>query len=131
MTDLCLLTSFVQTKDPEIFKVLVVRYQGLVSSACRRHLNNDADVEDAAQKVFIALMENAHRVDTNVGGWLHRCASNTAISMVRSDVARKQRELARASDDYYDDQNVDWNEIRDVIDDSLNQLRPVDKEVII
>ena len=131
MTDLCLLTSFVQTKDPEVFKVLVVRYQGLVSAACRRHLYNDADVEDAAQKVFIALMENAHRVDTNVGGWLHRCARNTAISMVRSDAARKQRELTRATDDCFDDRNVHWNEMREVIDESLNQLRPDDMEAII
>ena len=68
MTDLCLLTSFVQTKDPEVFRVLVVRYQGLVIAACRRHLNSDPDVEDAVQKVFIALMQNAHRVDTNLGG---------------------------------------------------------------
>ncbi len=131
MTDLCLLAAYVHKKDTEAFKSLVLNYQGLVVSTCRRHLDNDADVQDAAQRVFIALMENAHRINRNLGGWLHQCATNTSISLVRSESARKQREKARAVRDRCDDDRVVWKEIQGIVDECLDELDPSDKEILI
>jgi len=131
MTDQSLLAKYIHTKDQEAFNVLVLRYQGLVYAACKRHLRNRCDVEDVSQQVFIALMENAHTVNTNLGGWLHRCTTNKALSMIRSEVSRKRRELSRAVEDCHDDQSIAWKEIRGIIDDCLNHLSPSDKELII
>ncbi len=135
MNDQLLLARYVKDKDPEAFRELVLTYQGLVYSACYRRLDNAADVDEAVQDVFLSLAKNAATIKKNLAAWLHACALNTATAKRRSDTARKTREQKSAEQTHAhtiaDKSQNQWNEIKDVFDICLDELKPDDREIII
>src|SRR5262245_34403043 len=58
--------------DPSAFEALVWRHGGLVLSACRRVLADEAAAEDAFQATFLALLQGACSIRrrNEVGAWL-------------------------------------------------------------
>jgi RNA polymerase sigma factor (sigma-70 family) len=126
-----LLRRYAKTGDAEAFQILVARYQFLVWSACRRVLGNSHDAEDAVQKVFLALAKSAASIRSNLAAWLHATAVNRSTSVVRSTVARRRREQQHADNCVTVEDERAWNEIRDVIDVCLAELRDDERELII
>jgi len=64
MNDLEALAAYDQHRNADAFRHLVLTYQGMVYSACRRVLDNPADAEDAAQEAFLRLARNAGTIRT-------------------------------------------------------------------
>ncbi len=62
------------------FDLLVLRYQHRVAALVRRHLSNEADVEDVTQEVFLRALRglNRFRGESAFYTWLYRIAINTA-----------------------------------------------------
>ncbi len=83
MTDLELLDRYRLWGDRVAFDRLVQRYYSLVLRVCRRQLRNEADADDAAQQVFWHLLSQAPQIHSNIAAWLHRCAHNVSVSLVR------------------------------------------------
>lgn len=100
-SDLTLLTRFVRYRDEEAFADLLSRHGPLVYAACRRHLPDPADVEDAFQATFLVLVKRAGRLGEHdtVGPWLHRVAVWTARRVRRTNARRLGREPARVTAD--------------------------------
>jgi len=96
MDDLELIRSYAARGDPQAIRVLVQRHHAKVLATTLRQLRCQADAEDATQDVFLSLMEDAGKIRSNVGAWLHRCAVNTATSMIRSRRSRTRHEVAKA-----------------------------------
>jgi DNA-directed RNA polymerase specialized sigma24 family protein len=76
-----LIGRFCAAGDPAAFEALVRRHGGLVLAACRAVLADEADVEDAFQATFLALLQNARsiRSRSSAGSWLYGVARRVAL----------------------------------------------------
>ncbi|MBB6428933.1 sigma-70 family RNA polymerase sigma factor [Algisphaera agarilytica] len=129
MTDQQALQLYARHGDVEAFQHLVRTYQRLVYAACRRHLRDEADVEDAVQETFLKLAENAAKIRRNIAGWLHRCATNASISRIRRDATRRRHELAWVPTDNHEAERS--QAIMAEVDAALEELRASDRELIL
>lgn len=128
--DRILLEQWSKQGDGEAFRTLVSRYGGVVYGACRRILGNPSDAEDIAQECFEALATAGTKPGSYVGAWLHRVATYHAISRVRSDARRKQREMlfhtARPTEN-----TVEWKDIYDYVDEAIDELPEIYRRPLI
>ncbi|HKB41361.1 MAG TPA: sigma factor, partial [Gemmataceae bacterium] len=86
------------TGDTLAFEALVWRHGGLVLSACRRVLADEAAAEDAFQATFLALLQTARSIRrrNEVGGWLCGVAHRIAVDALADTLRRRQRERRAA-----------------------------------
>ncbi len=100
-TDAALLEKFASWNSETAFRALVSRHSPMVHGVCRRVLGNTTDAEDAGQATFIALALKARNLNASrgLGGWLHRVARLTALSVRRSATRRQMRDSESARRD--------------------------------
>jgi RNA polymerase sigma factor (sigma-70 family) len=93
-SDRHLLDRFTTLGDQTAFATLVRRHSRLVLAACRKVLNDPADVEDAFQATFLVFSRKAHSIRwrDNVGGWLYGVAHRVAVHARADRQRRKLRE---------------------------------------
>ncbi|MBI5722756.1 MAG: sigma-70 family RNA polymerase sigma factor [Planctomycetes bacterium] len=93
-----LLCDFIGQRRHEAFAEIVRRHGALVLGVCRSVLGNVPDAEDAAQAVFMALIQKAAslRGRTTLAGWLHRVAWYAAAHQKRSSAVRTRHEREAA-----------------------------------
>ncbi len=84
------LKQFVRERSNDAFRTLIERHGAMVSATCRRVLGDQAEVEDAAQAVFLILAKKAGAVadEQSLGPWLHRVAVRVACEMKRKKQVR-------------------------------------------
>jgi RNA polymerase sigma factor (sigma-70 family) len=120
--DLSLLQSYARTRDPEAFSEIVVRYQGLVFSACLRVHGDASAAEDSAQECFIRLARKAASVRSSLAGWLHRCAVRVSLDARRRHAARKVREDTYSHLKDRSDDEPAWADVSPHVDKALDDL---------
>jgi len=108
-----------------------------------RSYRSAADAEDLLQELFVKLIENIHqyRHEGRFEGWLFRVAANLARNEARRRKSRggivslqdEQMDLqdAIASNEPTACQKVQQNEQIDQLQEALQQLPPLDREIII
>lgn len=71
--------------DPDAWRTVVDRYRPLVCAAARRVVSGQADVDEAAQRTWLALWRHAGAVReaSRLPGWLGVTARREALAMVR------------------------------------------------
>src|SRR5258708_29615911 len=128
-----LLADFRKTRSEEAFSELVRRYTNLVFSVARRRLSNDSQAQEVAQIVFIRLAKAAPdiRSDAELVAWLHRTTVHASIDLWRAEVRRREREEHVAVMEPDRTENDAWNEIAPVLDECLNELNDVERQVIL
>lgn len=131
MTDLELLDRYRVRGDKAALDRLVDRYYSFVLRVCRRQLRNNADADDAAQQVFGHLLSHAPQVHTNVAAWLHRCAHNVSVSLVRSQMARRRSEQAYLEHGPRTHDGEANGELLVALDECLATMPDHDRELII
>ncbi len=92
------LAEFAKSGSAEAFARLSRRYAGLVYRTCLRRLGSEADAEDAAQAVFVALSRKARKIRPDrLAAWLHSAAMRASLFIARSRAnrARYEGEAAR------------------------------------
>src|SRR5262245_35893136 len=84
--------------DESAFAALVRRHGPAVLAACRSVLRDEADVEDAFQATFLALVRGAGSIRRGaaVGGWLYGVARRVAFK-ARGRAARRRLVEGRAA----------------------------------
>ena len=133
MSDPDLLRRFVHRQDQSAFAELVRRHLDLVYAAARRHVNGDARAaEDITQQVFIDLARKAHSLLGHpcLTGWLYACARFTALNTIRTEQRRAAREREAAVPTVVAP-TADWESIRPIIDDALQELDERDRELVL
>lgn len=137
VTDAELLQRHVADRDEQAFAALVQRHLDLVYAAALRRTNGrHALAEEIAQKVFTDLANQAARLvrHPTLAGWLHRSTRNKAVDAIRAEQRRTQltQALTSMSDSTSPaESSPDWEQLRPVIDASLDQLKEQDREVIL
>ncbi|MEM7626346.1 MAG: RNA polymerase sigma factor [Planctomycetota bacterium] len=128
MTDRTALQLYAAHADADAFRQLVHTYQGLVLSTCRRILRVREDAEDATQRTFLRLAQQAGTIRGDLAAWLHRCAHNVSVDLIRRDATRRRHEQAAAEQapltghaaDHSD--AVAWSEVSEHIDAAVAEL---------
>jgi RNA polymerase sigma factor (sigma-70 family) len=131
--DMELLRSYVESGHSQAIGMLIHRHREMVMATSRRQLGCAADAEDAAQQVFLALIENAGKIRSNVGAWLYRCTVNTATSIARNrrNQTRHEIEKIRLTQGRRQDDDVVLKERLAILADCLGRLDTTDHWLIL
>jgi len=131
-----LLRRYSRQHDERAFAELVQRHLGLVYAAALRRTGGHVHfAEDISQKVFVELARRAAQLDghTALVGWLYRCARNAAIDVMRAEQSRQRtaQAFANMTDTSPADYSVDWERLRPVLDEAMDQLKERDREIML
>ncbi len=135
VTDRELLRRFVSEGSEQAFAEVVARHADMVYATCLRVLGNPEDAEDAAQAVFLILVNKAHRLRRNMplSGWLFRTAELTARNARRSRVRRTRREKEvrdmRSSGGRKEE--AGWEDVRPILDHALAALPARQRDAVV
>ncbi len=135
MNDGQLLSEFCDTASDDAFTEIVRRYAGLVLGVAVRRCGDRQLAEEVTQQVFSLLAAKAkslasHRV---LGRWLHRTTLLTASNALRREHTRKKKmkDFMEHVADHSSDHDDHWAAVRPEIDDALDRLSAVDRDVVI
>lgn len=136
-TDVELLRRYVEARDEAAFAELVRTHLPLVYGAALRRTNGRSHVaEEIAQKVFADLARKAAALQHHPAliGWLHRSTRYAAIDVARSELRRAKLTrsiVALTNDPSFPEPQAGWENLRPVIDASLDELKEADREIIL
>ena len=133
-SEFILLRRFASNDDAEAFSEIIKQHASLVYGVCLRILEDKDKAADAVQETFLQLVRDAAEITGSLPNWLHRVATHKAINIIRSDSHRKQREEKYAVDNEKNqakDNLQIWQEISGCIDEELDQLDELTREVLI
>lgn len=122
------------TGSEEAFAELVQRHLNLVFSAAARVLGPDPHrAEDVAQLVFTNLARRAREIPdgTILAGWLHRDACFKARELFRRERRLKSREESAMQEAHPPGDDVAWEQLRPILDESLQELSGPDRDALL
>lgn len=137
ISDADLLRAYACDHDQHAFAEFVRRHAGLVyAAALRRTAGRVSLAEEISQKIFTTVAQRAalFRHHPALAAWLHRSTRHAAIDALRAETRRHllARSLfAMPAPDASPGPPVDWERLRPVLDDALDQLRPADRELML
>lgn len=132
--DSTLLGRYVRDGDEAAFAEVVRRHVDLVYGAALRKLKgNRARAEDVTQEVFAALARKAAALvkHPTLVGWLYVTVHHAAARLMRSEERREARETEVAMQQANEPASIDWNRIRPVLDEALQQLKPEERDAVL
>ncbi len=133
-SEFILLKRFSANGDAEAFAQIIRQHAPMVYGVCLRILENKDKAADAVQDTFLQLVHEAAGITGSLPNWLHKVATSRAIDLVRSDSKRRQRELiytANSENVDSEDNKASWREISGFIDEELDNLDELTREVLI
>ncbi|MBA3847346.1 MAG: sigma-70 family RNA polymerase sigma factor [Planctomycetes bacterium] len=126
------LHRYVADGDDAAFQTVLTAYHRLVRAVCARILDDPAAVDDAVQETFIRFSRHAASVRVNLGSWMYQTATNAALSLRKSELARRRREHAYGAER---DDEVPFEhppgEYEFILEQCLAELVPSDRQLIV
>ncbi|MBM4260278.1 MAG: sigma-70 family RNA polymerase sigma factor [Deltaproteobacteria bacterium] len=139
-----------QAGDEQAFETIFNKYSPKLYNVAQRILGEPADAEEVIQEVFLTVFRKAESFQGNsqFSTWLYRLTVNEALGKIRKS-KNKQKEveyeefLPKFADDGHHAVRpvVDWcataeeqyagRELRQLLSKALNQLKPIDKSVVV
>lgn len=135
--DATLLRHYAERNSQEAFAEFVQRNLPLVYTAALRRLGGDAHrAKDVAQVVFCAVAREAGALSRHamLTGWLYTATRNATVDVQRSEARRRDREAQVHADragSTGTTADVEWTELRPVLDGALDQLGDADREAVL
>jgi RNA polymerase sigma-70 factor, ECF subfamily len=135
--------------DEEALETLFNRYSAKLYNVAQRILGEFADAEEVIQDVFWTAFRKASsfRGNAQFSTWLYRLTVNAALGKVRRSKKDKEIEYAEYLPKFQKDGHhlvrpvVDWSdtldekyaerELHELLKGALDQLKPVDKSVVV
>lgn len=128
-TEAVLLRRFARGGDAGAFAEIIRRHAGLVYGAALRVLADVDRASDVSQETFLQLTRDAGTVTGSLPGWLHRVATHKAIDHMRRDASRRRREMQYVATQPRE--TAQWKDISPCVDESLNNLDPELRDILI
>ncbi len=115
-------------KDTETFSELMLRYRGLLFSACRRYARGDLEVDDLLQETTVALWNLRDQLFSitlapKQAAWIWRVARSTCI-----DIQRHTPPPVMLPDDY--DASTADTSLHDALYEIIAQLPQLDRTIV-
>lgn len=134
--DSALIQEFVAHDSQTAFAEIVHRYTDFVYSAALRQVNGDSGLaSDVSQTVFLDLGRKARSLDGNISlpGWLHRATRLAALAVLRARERRsvREREAFRVQEFERMETSFDWDAVRNVIDEALDNLNETERRAVL
>lgn len=129
-----LLRRWTAQRDEAAFGELVRRYVDFVYGCALRRLAGDAHLaKDVTQLVFCDLARRAGGLEGRavLGGWLHTSTRFAAAKAVRGEQRRRAREEIAFAMKANDDAAVEWERLRPVLDEAIDELGEQDREAVV
>jgi RNA polymerase sigma-70 factor (ECF subfamily) len=135
--------------DEEALEAIFNRYSPKLYNVAQRILGEVADAEEVIQDVFWTAFRKAKsfRGTAQFSTWLYRLTVNAALGKIRRSKKNKEVEYEEYLPKFQQDGHhlvrpvVDWSntldekyaerELQQLLKDTLNQLKPVDKSVVV
>ncbi len=134
MQDRDLLRAYVLNHSEPAFAELVARHINLVYAAARRVVV-DADLaKDVTQDVFIDFARKAETIRDGdaLPGWLYRAACHRAVSAVRSEHRRHERETAAMSLAALETAGpAEWVAIAPLLEEAMQRLNSNEQDAVV
>jgi RNA polymerase sigma-70 factor, ECF subfamily len=131
----------------ELFQTLIKPYERTVFAVAYSVMNNGADAEEVAQEAFLNALKGlkSFRAEAKFSTWLIQIALNEACMRLRRSRTQAHQSLdeiiGTEESDYVPRDFADWREIpsealarkelRQIIENTLQSLRPIYREVLI
>jgi RNA polymerase sigma factor (sigma-70 family) len=137
MDDAELLQRYAQSHSEPAFAELVRRHVDLVFSAALRQVGGDPHrAEEVTQMVFISLARKASSLARHpvLLAWLHQSTRFAAGNVRREEIRRWTHERAAAAENAPDaapDERGDWERLRPVLDEAVNELNRPEREAVL
>lgn len=132
-----LLRQYAENRSEAAFTELVRRHLNLVYSAALRQVGGDIHrAKDVSQSVFADLARKAPVLSqrTTLAGWLyistHRAAAHVRRTEQRRQI-REQKAQVMQEISTHSDPQLDWDQVRPMLDDVLQQLSDRDREAVL
>ena len=136
--DARLLRDYAEHGTEAAFREIVARHTDLVYSSALRQVNSSALACDLAQTVFTDLARKARSISTgfssegSLAGWLCRSTRYAVLNHWRDDRRRTTHERQAMEQLLTDTEPApDWEVIRPLLDEALDELDDADREVIV
>ena len=135
--DAALLRRYVSERSQEAFTEFVHRHLPFVFSAAARRLNGDVHrASEVSQIVFAAVARDARRLSRHPAlvGWLYTATRHAVIDLVRMEkrrLVRDQRAHYMQAISTSTEHPTDWQKLRPIIDEVLDNLPTRDREVVL
>ena len=135
--------------DQEAFETIFNLYSPKLYSVAQRILGEVADTEEVIQDVFWTVYRKAKmfRGNSQFSTWLYRLTVNAALGKIRRSKKSKEVEYEEFLPKFQEDGHhlvrpvVDWSdtldekyakhEMQQLLNEALDQLKPVDKSVVV
>jgi RNA polymerase sigma factor (sigma-70 family) len=132
--DATLLRKYADDGSEDAFAELVRRHLDLVySAAYRRTGGNSHRAADVAQLVFAALARDARKLSRHsvLQAWLHTATRNASLNLMKSEQRRKARESQAVALGGDDAASADWESIKPLLDDAIDELPAPDRAAVV
>ncbi len=134
LEDAALLRAYAEHGAEEAFATLVARHVNKVYSAALRHTGNPQSAEEITQAVFAILARKARHLGRRVilSGWLYQTARLTALTFVRSNRRRAQREHEAYMQTVVRENESDfWPDIAPLLDAAMAALNETGRHAVV
>lgn len=130
-----LLRNYALRRSEADFSEIVHRHIDLVYGSALRRLGGDGHLaHDVTQAVFVALARKAGAVSRHASlvGWLHTSTRFAATQIIRAAERRRRYETsADIMNALHLAEELDWDQLRPVIDDTIDQLNDKDRVAVL
>lgn len=135
--------------DPAALEAIFNLYSAKLYNVARRILGEDSDTEEVIQDVFWTVFRKAKSFQGHArfSTWLYRLTVNAALGKIRRSKKTKEVAYDEYLPKFQDDGHhkvrpvVDWSEsleekyarreLQKILGDALDQLKPLDKAVVV
>ena len=134
LDDIALLREFAERDSEPAFAELVARHVNKIYSVALRHARNPHQAEEITQAVFVILARKARRLGPKVvlSGWLYQTARLAAVTFIRSEIRRAQREQEAVMQTSINANESDvWPQIAPLLDEALAGLGEKDRNAVV
>ncbi|HEY4953155.1 MAG TPA: TIGR03435 family protein [Verrucomicrobiae bacterium] len=134
LDDIALLRQYTEQNSEAAFAALVTRHINKVYSVAQRHTRNPHSAEEITQAVFIILAKKADKLNqhTMLSGWLYETSRLTAVTFIRSEIRRAQREQEAHMQTLLNETESDvWPQIAPLLDAAMAGLSEVDRHAVV
>jgi RNA polymerase sigma factor (sigma-70 family) len=129
-----LLRRYAEGGAEAAFAEFVERRVNFVYACALRRVGGDAHfAKDVTQQVFVSAARDAARLARHpvLTGWLYTTTRNVAAQLVRTERRRQARERLAEAMKNNDDTHLDWEQLRPVLDDALDELGETERQAVL